>query len=730
MIMALKATYTTQEMAQLLSVSCQAIQKRIIRESWQSRPRQGRGGGKEWLVTSMPKATQEAIARAEERNAIEEAKNVFDSLTANDNLAALNPQTRQAILDDKRRYKALAKADLLRLYLDWQVRYGATVAQKEAFILAYKGGAWAKLLAEIGPNVSWKSIERWKLERKEAGTVLALADCRGLAHRGKSMLTEQHKTIILGQILDGDRQISTSVRQIQARCQACDIVIPSDDTIRRWIKAYSQTCYSDFVLFRKGEKAWNDKCAISILRDWSLLEVGDVVIADGHTLNFETINPETGKPCRMTLLLFFDGASRYPLGWEVMATENVACISSAFRRACIRLGKIPKVVYLDNGKAFRAKFFKGCPDFEQAGFLGLYRDLGCTVVHAWPYHGQSKPVERFFGTMHEMEELMPSYTGWDIAHKPARLHRNERLHKALHQKLGRGPVTLEETHTALAYWFEVYASRTQHNTHLKTRTPGEVFMAGRGIGVDLDKLTLMMLQKEIRTISKDGIRLYGRLYWSEELANRRHPVLVRYDWQLSPYTVLVYDLDGNQICEARDRQHYQIAAGIHPAAFALGNEQQQQDLSDALELKKKQEKQAKAGIREMIDTVILPEARQQQARAITTKITELQPEETILTEAEISQIEQAKTQALEDANQPAYKPSLTMQWRDEPERYKYLFGIRYERRIELVPEDAAFMEVFEQSAVYQRNFKAQYDGLLELLAFRQEGNALAGEQVA
>ena len=100
-------------------------------------------------------------------------------------------------------------------------------------------------------------------------------------------------------------------------------------------------------------------------------------------------DPETGKATRMTLLLFFDGASNHPLGWEIMPTENTDCISAAFRRTCLVLGKFPRVVYLDNGRAFRAKFFKGCPDFEQAGFLGLYKDLGCEVIHAWPYHGQS-----------------------------------------------------------------------------------------------------------------------------------------------------------------------------------------------------------------------------------------------------------------------------------------------------------------------------------------------------
>lgn len=723
---AIKESYTTQECKALLGLTVVSVLRKASREAWQSRPRVGRGGGKEWLVSSMPQATQDAIRCAVERTAIEDAARnatLPEVLDASTNMAALRPQTRQAILDDKRRYKALAKADLLDLYLNWQRKFGTTVAQKDAFILAFKGGKWQSLLNELGPNISWKSLERWKLERKESGTSLALADTRGLAHRGKSMITERHIIIILGQILDGDRQISTCVRQIQARCQAEDIDVPSEDTIRRWVKNYSKVCYGDWTLFRRGEKAWNDNCAISILRDWTLVEVGDVVIADGHTLNFETLNPETGKPCRMTLLLFLDGASRYPLGWEVMATENVACISSAFRRACIRLGKFPRVVYIDNGKAFRARFFKGCPDFEQAGFLGLYRDLGCEVIHAWPYHGQSKPIERFFGTMHELEELTPSYTGWDIAHKPARLYRNERLHRALHERLGRGPLSLEETHMVLALWFEAYARRPQARTHLNGKKPSEVFMAGRGSGVDMDRLTLMMLQKEIRTISKDGIRLNGRLYWSEELANRRHPVLVRYDWQLSPYTALVYDMDGHLICEARDRQHYQIAAGIHPAAQILGSSSQQQDLSDALALKKKQEREAKAGIRQMVETIILPEAAQRQiSQSLKSRPVEIKATRQ-LTDAEKAAIENAKRLAILEEDTSGYKPSLLLRWRDEPERYAYLFEYKYEKGAELVDEDKAFMETFEQSNEYQRNFKPLYDGKLELISFRNAQRA-------
>ena len=123
--MAVRETYTTRECSELLSMTVKGVIQRASRESWQFRPRKGRGGGKEWLVSSMPEATQRALQTAEERRAIE-AEAALPAVT----VSRLLSPARQAILDDKRRYKALAKADLLGLYLDWQAKHGSTIRQK------------------------------------------------------------------------------------------------------------------------------------------------------------------------------------------------------------------------------------------------------------------------------------------------------------------------------------------------------------------------------------------------------------------------------------------------------------------------------------------------------------------------------------------------------------------------------------------------------------------------
>ena len=286
--------------------------------------------------------------------------------------------------------------------------------------------------------------------------------------------------------------------------------------------------------------------------------------------------------------------------------------------------------------------------------------------------------------------------------------------------MGSRALTMEETITQVALWFAEYMQRPQMRTHLHGKTPGEVFQAGRGEGLsvaDIERLTLLMLQKEVRTITKDGIRLNGRLYWHERLASRRHPVLVRYDEQLSPHEVLVYTLDGVPLCVARDRAHYGIASGLHPAAGILGTDAQRAALAEAMALKKGQERGSAATVRHLLDGVVLPEAR---ARMAALQAATPAPEQPApapnktpgVSAAEAAAIEaaMAKGRAAREAA-PSYTPSGLKRWRDAPERYAYLFDVRWRDGIALVPADQAWMGAWERSDEYQRYHKRRFEAL-------------------
>ena len=182
-----------------------------------------------------------------------------------------------------------------------------------------------------------------------------------------------------------------------------------------------------------------------------------------------------------------------------------------------------------------------------------------------------------------------------------------------------------------------------------------------------------MMQKEIRTITKDGFRLNGRLFWHERLASRRHPVLVRYDDQLSPHEVLVFTLDGEFLCTALDREHHRIAYGVHPAAGILGTEEQKLELRAALELKKGQERESTATMRGMLQAVVLPETRARlaalesatPAAPKTAKVIPLKPSVTPEEEAALEAAKAHARAAMQTG--PGYTPSDLKTWKDAPE---------------------------------------------------------------
>ena len=155
----------------------------------------------------------------------------------------------------------------------------------------------------------------------------------------------------------------------------------SDSSYRRYAEHLRKTRYDKWVLCREGEKAFNDKVEPYIERDLSKIEVGDILVADGHVLNFQVLNPFTGSAVRATLVGFFEWKSGTLAGYEIMMSENTQCIASALRNSILNLGRIPKIVYQDNGKAFRAKYFQHC-NFDEAGFNGVYANLGIKSVFA------------------------------------------------------------------------------------------------------------------------------------------------------------------------------------------------------------------------------------------------------------------------------------------------------------------------------------------------------------
>ncbi|NLF82366.1 MAG: transposase, partial [Candidatus Gastranaerophilales bacterium] len=267
----------------------------------------------------------------------------------------------------------------------------------------------------------------------------------------------------------------------------------------------------------------------------------------GHKLSCLVINPFTGRPSRAILVGFLDWKSGYLCGYEIMLEENTQCIASALRMAIINLDMIPDIVYQDNGKAFRAKYFKSLTDFSEAGFNGIYTNLGIKPVYARPYNARAKVIERFFKEIQEeFEKLMPTYTGSNIENKPAHLKRNEKFHKELHDKISQGYVpTIEETIRLINCWLDYRHSQPCPND--RSRTIKEVFESRIKQNIDVNRLDELMMAHEVKTIHRNGIRFLNADYYNDALYGLRDRVMIRYSlFDLTK--IKVYTIRGDFIC--------------------------------------------------------------------------------------------------------------------------------------------------------------------------------------
>ena len=437
----------------------------------------------------------------------------------------------------------------------------------EDFLASYNTGALLpEVHGEIG-DISRSTLYGWVKDASRGG-VDALVPQYGGA--GISKITDNEKNLLLTLLLHQNRlKIGYAIRLAKDRLTFKDLPTPSSQsTLRRWVNQFQREHFDLWTLRREGEKALNDKVLPYIERDRNLLEVGEGLVADGHRLNFQIVNPFTGKPSRASLVMFWDWRSAYPLGWEIMLEENTQCVASALRNAILTLGKYPKWILLDNGKAFKAKIFTSDVDLTDTELAGMFARLNINAHFAMPYNAQSKPIERFFGTFSEwFERLMPSYTGASIEDKPGGTKRNEKLLRSMRDP--RVP-KIQEVNEMMFAWREFYAD--QASKGLNGQTPREIIERSRleAVGkkeksIDPDELTYLMMAVEIKNVGRNGVTIFGQHYYDENLYGYRDRVLVRYSLNdLS--RVYVFTGRGDFLCECRpvEKAHPMASEGGAP----------------------------------------------------------------------------------------------------------------------------------------------------------------------
>ena len=497
-------------------------------------------------------------------------------------LVPLNYQPPQFV-SDQAKMTANFRLNIVLALIKFRRKYSIKKQADSDFLDLYNSGLYLPKAYKFIGSISLGTLHRWlrKYEKHESAECLQPNYKYSKQGEYNSILNDEMKQILLTLLLHPSKynygkaiKLTKEILKKRGYEQ-----LPCDLSFKRYAENFRKNNYAEWVLRREGMKAYHDKVEPYIERDISKIEVGDVIVADGHVLNFQVINPFTGRPTRATLVGFLDWKSTALVGYEIMMTESTQCIASALRNAIINLGLIPKVVYQDNGKAFKSRFFQNV-DFEEDLFNGVYANLNIHSVFAKPYNARAKVIERFFREFQEeLEKGMPSYIGTSIEDKPAWLKRGEKLHAEWHKKLTDNHIpTVSEASKYINSWIEFHNNQPCPND--RTKTIKECLNSVQKQNIDVQILDDLMMKTEGRTINKHGITFLNMHYRSEAILGIRDKVNIRYSlFDLSK--VNVYSKKGEFLCIAHRVQK------VHPMARVLGT------VKDMEEYKYQYEKQQK-----------------------------------------------------------------------------------------------------------------------------------------
>ncbi len=437
-------------------------------------------------------------------------------------------------------------------------------------------------------------------------------DMYALIHKSKGRYKErkisyQEQQYLLHLLLNPNRiKIGSAIVNLKQMARNGIIESQANERmLRRWCEEWAARHPAEWHQARDGSKYVSERIIKSIRRDDSTLKVGEVWVADGHTLSFDILNPQTGRAQRMTMIMVMDWASRYPVGASLAFTEDSQHILTAFRNGFINCAQIadnnsgtmavlPKYVYLDNGKAFRAKLFH--EQWEEHDLNkelgGIFPRLGIGVRFAESYNAKAKIIERFFKTFQEQfERFITTFRGASVDDKPSTLSRNEKWAKKLYT--GKPP-TIEETMQMIAFYVRFCYGETPH-TSLNRRTPYEVFSAARieaKYQIKISRLNFLMMAMERKNIRAEGIRLDKKVYWHRELVNHvGQPCIIRYDYSDARW-IVVYDKNDVFICQAalRKAQHPFIEVSMDKA---VSHKELSKEYNEIKGLRREKERSAK-----------------------------------------------------------------------------------------------------------------------------------------
>lgn len=468
---------TTKELACIQGITVQAVQKyQNTTSSYVTRFVSGRGrGGKvmEFLLSSLPAHVQEKYLEMHRIN------------FPNDSTDYIEYESRYT---GKQKEKAAFRKSIIHKY--W--RSGLKAAK---FVRDYNSDSDIKIS-------EWQ-LRDWEQRYKLSNHSLeSLIDRRGENRTGIDTISPEAWQFFLELILTPQGR---SVRSCWDKVKERFPNIPSVRTFERKYADIPQIVKTKAT----GIKDDFELLLPSLYRDYSCLHSNDIWCLDHH-LSDVFVKNKRGKIVRLWMSCVMDIRSQKIMSMVIRdAKPNKIAIKQGLRVAIEKYG-VPKMIQTDNGKDYLSK------DLDPTEETSMLSMLGIEKTTALPYHGQAKPVERFFGTLENcFGKFCYGYAGHDAKNRPAYLRKtNEELARDNNIQY------IDDFIAECNYWIEnEYANKIHGGNSMDGRTPNEVYtqeLTERRVFNNKTELAIICGERVQRVVRHDCIELLGRIYRAQD----------------------------------------------------------------------------------------------------------------------------------------------------------------------------------------------------------------------
>ena len=511
---------TDNEIAQLLGKSRRWINNRANKEKWPYRSYAVRGGQeRRYQIRKLPEDIQAAYAVSIKLSLADLKNELLPKLPPEKKVnvpgfAGRGAKTGEVKTIENIPEKYLQIAALRLKVIEARAASGLSASQ---FVTAYyKGEIIPDVRAKLGGHgdiTGPSSLYRW-MERYEQHGIAGLAP--QYTGRGAGVtLSQEVKDRIEWLYLDSSQPSAKVVCELLEQYG----LKAGEATVRRYINSLPDWIKAKY---RKGNDYFKGKFHPYITRDYTQYTPMEVICGDYMTQDI--VCRRDNKVFRARLCAFEDMRSRAIVGWSLQETANSIGVIRALQMVFEKYGPSDTIL-VDNGKEFKnyllcgdqwkAQKTKIDPELLDMD-VGILAECGVKVIFCQPYHGQAKPIERFWRTFHErFDKFELTYMGSNTADRPDEV-KDYRANVQDMKKVDISQIpTFEQVEKRIGSFMNWYNEQWKHSGQgMDDRAPMEVFkeyaVARREIPSNLKKYLFTM--RYIRTVQRNGIELDGITY--------------------------------------------------------------------------------------------------------------------------------------------------------------------------------------------------------------------------